>query len=379
VSSRRSICWRSFAAALFALVPLRLAAGLEFPYVAYVNSTDVYVRSGPGRDYYPTNKLNKGQTVEVYRHDPGGWLAIRPPKGSYSWVSARHLNVENDDVAVVNSQRVVARVGSAFSDVRDVIQVRLEKDERVEMIEPPSGETPWCKIAPPAGEFRWIFAKYVDRDLPDDLAEDEREAGPYQPDDGRVRLTGGDDEQERRTARAEMASDLARLRELERIDMDLSAVVARDISEWSFDDLHRRAEAALRVAEEPLERGRARVLLDKLERFDDVKRRHDALGEAPFAETAAAGHARYARGQDPRFDGTGRLSPVVSRRTGGPQYALVDNSGAVLSFVTPAPGVNLRPFVDRQIGVNGQRGYLPDLERQHISVQRVTLLDTQRR
>ena len=80
-----------------------------------------------------------------------------------------------------------------------------------------------------------------------------------------------------------------------------------------------------------------------------------------------------------RFAGVGRLSPVVSQRTGGPQYALLDASGAVRSFVTPAPGVNLRPFIDKRVGVSGQRGYLTDLQRQHISVQRVTLLDVERR
>ena len=82
---------------------------------------------------------------------------------------------------------------------------------------------------------------------------------------------------------------------------------------------------------------------------------------------------------DSRFDGVGRLAPVVTQKTGGPQYALLDQKGAVLSFVTPAPGVNLKPFVDKHVGVNGQRGYLTDLQRQHVSVQRITLLDVERR
>ena len=47
----------------------------EFPYTACVNSADVFVRSGPGKNYYPTDKLSKGDKVEVYRHDPGGWCA----------------------------------------------------------------------------------------------------------------------------------------------------------------------------------------------------------------------------------------------------------------------------------------------------------------
>ena len=37
----------------------------EFPYFAYVNSRDVYVRSGPGKNYYPTEKLQEGEKVEV--------------------------------------------------------------------------------------------------------------------------------------------------------------------------------------------------------------------------------------------------------------------------------------------------------------------------
>ncbi|MEX0977634.1 MAG: SH3 domain-containing protein [Pirellulales bacterium] len=383
MSPRCSICWRSFVAAVLLSGPASLACGLEFPYTAYVCTTDVYVRSGPGRDYYPTAKLNKGEAVEVYRHDPGGWLAIRPPRGSFSWVSSRHLDVQEDNLAVVNSQRVVARVGSAFSDVRDVIQVRLDKDEPVELLEPPTPEVPWCRIAPPPGEFRWIFAKYIERELPEDLAEDQREAGPQMREDANVRLTGGDDEADspdKQNARAEFAGDLSRLRELEHVDIELSAIVAKDVSQWSFDELHQRVESAINAAQDPLERGRARVLLDKLARFDDIKRRHEALRdtrlENPDRRAADAGVRSR---PDPRFDATGRLSPVVSQRTGGPQYALIDSSGAVLSFVTPAPGINLRPFVDKQIGVNGQRGYLSDLARQHISVQRVTLLDTQLR
>jgi Bacterial SH3 domain len=382
VLPRRSIYWRSFVAAVLSIGPANLAWSLDFPYTAYVCSTDVYVRSGPGRDYYPTAKLNKGQAVEVYRHDPGGWLAIRPPRGSFSWVSSRHLDLQEDELAVANTQRVVARVGSEFSDVRDVIQVRLEKDEPVELLEPPSPDSPWCKIAPPSGEFRWIFAKYIQRDLPEDLADDQRQAGTHLGDTRDVRLTGGDepDAADKAAARTEISNDIARLRELERIDIELSAIIAKDISQWSFGELQQRVEAAVEAAQDPLERGRARVLLDKLARFDEISRRHETLRDArletPDRGTAGAAPPGRAEG---RFDATGRLSPVISQRTGGPQYALVDASGAVLSFVTPAPGVNLRPFVDKQIGVNGQRGYLTDLARQHISVQRVTLLDAKLR
>ena len=284
----------------------------------------------------------------------------------------------------------MARVGSTFSEVRDVIQVRLERGEKVELIGDTPDDSPWCKIAPPAGEFRWVFAKYVDRGLPADLAEDQREADGARGyasnrDDqgsGDVRLASASATPSARLQRAGAArSRLEHGRELSQIDLQLSTIVAEDIGEWSFDDFRQRADAALRIAQTPVERGRARLLLDKLDRFEDLKRRHDALRNPNAAGRGTAGRhgADAARLGSTRFDGIGRLAPVVSEKVGGPQFALVDNSNAVVSFVTSAPGVNLRLYVDHYVGVNGQRGYMTDLQRQHIIVQRVTVLDAERR
>jgi uncharacterized protein YgiM (DUF1202 family) len=139
------------------------------PYKAYVSADDVYVRSGPGRNYYPSGKLKTGDQVDVYRHDPGGWYAIKPIEGSFAWVSARFLKVGEDGLAEVTGDRVAARVGSRFSDVRDVIQVRLSRGETVKVLgqkefKSTSNSGIWYKISPPSGEFRWIHGKYVDPD-----------------------------------------------------------------------------------------------------------------------------------------------------------------------------------------------------------------------
>lgn len=379
---------------LLALTTADSARADDFPYIAYITTDDVYVRSGPGRDYYPTTKLAKGKPVEVYRHDPGGWLAIRPPAGSYCWVSARHLDPTEGELAVVNSDRVVARVGSEFSDVRDVIQVRLERDEQVVLVEPPAVDSPWCKVEPPAGEFRWVFAQYVDRNPPSENSGSRRgdnnyggNSSAFVPADASnardVRLAGAAESSETTPdpqAHAAFQNELERATALEQIDAELSQIVAEDISQWSFTSLEQRAQQSLQSADTALERGRARILLDKLARFDEIKQRHDALrASSAGAAVASTGQPPTATASDPRFDGVGRLAPVLATRPGGPQYALLDERGGVRSFVTPAPGVNLRPFVDKHVGVSGQRGYIPDLQKQHVSAQRVTLLDTVRR
>ncbi|MEX2111944.1 MAG: hypothetical protein WD845_02100 [Pirellulales bacterium] len=384
--------WRSSSVLLLAIATCVAARADELPYTAYVNSDDVYVRSGPGRNYYPTEKLTKGDAVEVYRHDPGGWLAIRPTPASFAWVSQRHLDPTGDGLATVNTDRVVARVGSTFSEVRDVIQVRLEQGEKVELLAPPEPDSPWCKIAPPAGEFRWVFSKYVDRKLNAELAADDDEATGTEADDVRlvnsqsdVATPRNDDPLQAAGAASSAPLDPASTaaRELARLELELSAVVSGDISAWSFGELEKRAENLLQDAQTSTERGHVRILMSKLQRFDEIRQRHDKLRQSTGASAtpmpAAGGNGEYRRADISQFDGVGRLSPVISEKVGGPQYALVDNANAVISFVTPAPGVNLRPYVDHYVGVNGQRGYLTDLQRQHISVQRVTVLDVAQR
>ena len=156
-------------ALLVSCVAITARASDPFPYTSYVNANDVYLRSGPGQNYYPTEKLPRGCEVEIWRHDPGGWYAVRPTKDSFSWVAAEYLKPTEDGLAEVTGDRVVVRVGSALSDVRDVIQIHLNRGEEVEVIEAkrfgtgPAAQT-WYKIAPPAGEFRWVHGKFVDRE-----------------------------------------------------------------------------------------------------------------------------------------------------------------------------------------------------------------------
>jgi SH3-like domain-containing protein len=382
------------------------ATAAEFPYTAYVNSADVYVRSGPGKNYYPTEKLQKGEKVEVYRHDPGGWLAIRPPQGSFSWVSARQLEPTKKGLAKSKDDRVVCRVGSTFSDVRDVIQVRLNKAEVVEILGDGGAQGAWYKIAPPAGEFRWIYGKFVDHHSSGLAASgaEGTESVAAKTADSAVGATSSRSGSEIKLASATepiapsakdvataLSGEPARLspilteadlqKQLDAIEVELSSIVAEEVTVWSFDRLKEKAELALDGAQSAIDRGRARTVLAKIEKFQELKRRHEdvsKLAEETDRRSRQLGGIARRAAEAPRFDSAGRLTPVVSRKPGAPQYALVDANGAVVSFLTPAPGVNLRHYLDKQVGVNGPRGFMTDVQKQHVNVQRVTLLDVKR-
>ncbi len=397
-----------------------LAGGDQlFPYKAFITTDDVYVRSGPGQSYYPTDKLKAGQQVEVYRRDPGGWYAIRPPEGSFSWVSGRFLQPGVEDLAVVAADRVAARVGSRFSEIRDVIQVRLHKAEVVEVLEKKRTRTGsdgriWYKIAPPSGEFRWVFGKYVDPDYPRD--------GLRKPPPATVKVNQADpqraetstpatttttprqvaQEPSAATFRGPTHAEQPRYQpvtpresspeqfqaQLQEIDMELSIMVIEEPTVWAFDQMQHRAHSLLSQANTALERGRARVLVNKMSRFEDIKRRYDAINamrdQTERSNRRLAGlrprDRRADREDEPegRFDGSGELIRVVSPKLGAPRYALVDELGEVRCYVSPAPGVHLRHYLGRQVGVTGTRGYMPEQRARHVMARRVSPLGSPR-
>jgi hypothetical protein len=404
----------ALAACCCAMLGRSAVAEQSFPYKAYINANEVYLRSGPGQSYYPTDKLSVGQEVQVYRHDPGGWYAVRPVEGSFSWVTARYLKPGADNLAVAIEENVAARVGSRFSDIRDVVQVRLHKDEVVELLDtkPTAGGSSsqaWCKIAPPAGEFRWVFGKYVDPEYPRDglqrttpaegvaaavagresAADGSKHAasakgrqGPTAKHNSRATEVAAD---ESASASERSMSPEAYQAELESLELELSTMVVEEPTVWAFGSLQQRAEALLNQAETAPERGRTRLLLNKIARFADLKQRSDAV--ASLAQQTDRSNQQLARlspslrsaAHEPqsagRFDGVGKLTEVGSPKIGAPRYALLDENGQVRCYVSSAPGVNLRPYVGRQVGINGMRGYMPEQHTRHLVARRVTTVD----
>ncbi|MCE9557067.1 MAG: hypothetical protein K8T91_27280 [Planctomycetes bacterium] len=465
----RASVWPCCAVA-WALLCAVATADETFPYTAYVTSDDVYVRSGPGKNYYPTEKLVRGSEVEVYRHDPGGWFAIRPPQGSFAWVVGSDVRLLPDraGVAEVAKDHTLAFVGSRFSDVRDVRQVKLDRGELVEIVgekrfvaDGSSKAETWYRIAPPAGEFRWVAGKFVTRQghaVPNATAdagtpasrgrkpsEETRTEGIVQTQqatppgadapgsplaavernevvalptgvmqDSAVRPAAYEESaqparsapptrtaratlpQERRTASGREAVSLPTApagapanslqMELDDINLKLSLMIAEEPTTWKLDALKSRAKAALNASRSALDRGRASTLLREIAKYEQIRTQYSASAAlrqqteqrnellANSAAVAAESVAPVAA-DTTKFDGVGRLTPVHSRRPGAPRFALTDAKGNVVTFVTPEAELPLANYVGRVIGLTGQRGYMPQLGKPHLTAKRITELD----
>lgn len=384
------------------------AAALQrkFPYKARVTANNVYVRSGPGNNYYPTEKVHAGTQVEVHRHDPGGWCAIRPPEGSFSWVPGRHLKAGEEDLAEVTGDRVPVGVGSRFSDIRHATQVRLDRGELVAVlgkkeIDLGFGAEAWYRISPPSGEFRWVLAGNLDPLLEKAPGPGSGTAANNGAGAPAVGAAGGSSSGidggsaapglapgPLPAGRALSPADFQA--ELDEINSQLSIMLAEEPTVWNCQELSRRTQALAGRAQTADERDRARLLGNRLAQAEDIQRRFDSAGAVrleterrsePSSDSLARGGAPVAGvpTEDDRFDGSGRLTRVVAPKLGAPRYALVDDRGQVRCFVTPAPGVNMGYYVGRRVGINGVRTSASDRQGEILSAKHITPLDARLR
>lgn len=440
-----------------AIATAKLAVAVEIaPYQARVIVAGASVHSGPGEKFYPTDTLAQGDLVDVYHEKPGGWLGIRPTVNSFSWVSGRELKLRDGGLGEILQDNVASRIGSRLNDKHNAAQVRLRKGEMVEVVgeDAFNGET-WYKIAPPAGEFRWIQASLIERIGP--LKQETAEAPPSgapvaeakaaakpaatgsatasgaappangseappllsdKPQGDGWTKSGGSTETPSAvgtssnsstntsadstsatppapsTPPTDAAADSARHLppaasaqsslapptlndELAAIEVRLSRMASAPTSLWNTNRLESDAVQLLNRAQTPAEREAVQATLAKINRFSSITRKTNSPGTATLAQSGqppitplAGGPA--ANSGDSQYDAVGILRPVVSRRPGAPQFALVDDHGQVLSFVTPSPDVNLQAYLGRRVGVVGNKGYIAEFNRSHVTAARVT-------
>jgi hypothetical protein len=175
---------------------------------------------------------------------------------------------------------------------------------------------------------------------------------------------------------------------LNAIDLAVSAMVVQDSSAWKFDDLQQRAQAALDHSQTAVERGKARLLMDRIARFQDIQRRNAVIAQTQTTTDRKnfqagglsdarppVGLAQVDTAAAAKWDAVGMLTTVHSPRPNAPAYVLLGRNHEVITFVTPAPGVNLRPWIGRQIGVSGQRGFIQELKSPHVTAMRAAPID----
>ena len=134
----------------------------DFPYMAEITGDNLYVRSGPGTNFYDCSKLNKGDKVKVIGRQ-FSWARIVPPAGSFSWISMQYVSIDTDNpsTGTVTGDRVRVYAGSDTQRplYSTTLQGKLDKGDKVKLF----GEQldDYYKIAPPSFAYLWVNINFT--------------------------------------------------------------------------------------------------------------------------------------------------------------------------------------------------------------------------
>jgi len=138
------------------------AGTLSFPYMAEITGDNVYVRSGPGTNFYDCGKLNTGDKVKVIGKQ-FSWARIVPPLGSFSWISIQYVSIDpaNPTIGTVTGDRVRVYAGSDHVEPlhSTYLQGKLDRGDKVKLLGEQKDD--YYKIAPLSFAYLWVSINYT--------------------------------------------------------------------------------------------------------------------------------------------------------------------------------------------------------------------------
>jgi hypothetical protein len=127
-------------------------------FIGEVNTNDVFVRSGPREDAYPTMKLDKGAKVTVVGMK-FNYLKILPPDGSFAFVPQVYVDRRGDGSVGRANREIVAKVGSDLNDMKIAAMSKVNEGDDVTIL---GSEDEYFKIKPPEGSYLYVDKSFVD-------------------------------------------------------------------------------------------------------------------------------------------------------------------------------------------------------------------------
>ena len=395
---------------LFAAEPL-----VDQVRTAAVSADWAVVRSGPGEEFYPTSQLRNGEKVEVY-YKQDEWCAIRPPIGSFSWVSAQFIDLGTGNNGTVLAEGLASRIGSNFSDDCETIQVTLQKGESVFILErremPENSTSPvWLKIVPPNGEFRWIHQSALEPSIRQvqydttigEIPESPTTASPDPsipiPKIASAHLSGSIAPP---VTRPSPLQDVPFQQAFNGLRQEAYGIITRPAEDEVFAALIQRADELHRLATTDQDLEKTYHLLESLQRTRLVRReltlrRAATNGVSPstvlpnsnqIASISASNSGiPSSRSEFPRqsivpayvptaaqtnslapngiragvnvggYDIVGRLGEFESPPKGHPPCAVVDEKDQIICLISPSANLDLSSYVGKFVGINGVLGF----------------------
>jgi hypothetical protein len=169
---------------------------------------------------------------------------------------------------------------------------------------------------------------------------------------------------------------------LQRLDLELASEIIKPAETWQLNAFADRLLRIQESAETPAESQQARRLIEKVDRLRATQtrlietnvgtRRHNLVDRSAAIGSGVNSEVQFGT----TYDAYGWLGQLT-RKSGKvePGYVLQDDQGKIICLIEPSPGLNLHRYLNTKVGVVGTRGFNQQLKVNHITVDRVVVLE----
>ena len=353
-----------------------------FPFLAEITGDDVYVRSGPGTQYYNCGKVRKDDKVKVVGNK-FSWLQIVAPAGSYSWISKQYVQIDpqNNTSGTVIGEAV--RVYAGSDEVQPMhstsMQVKLNKGDKVTIVgEEKDG---YCKIAPPEGAYLWVSSQHA-KPLGTLMAPAQTTtsvmpttahpvpATPFPANSGSLKPQASspnepNDSNMPSPAPAPITLEEQRMSQVQVLKEKVEAERTKPAADQNFADIKKELMDVAGDKQSPKTAQNAQSLLKVIVRIElsqevakSVKVQEEQFGKTQQQIEIAKNEQLSKLVDKSIFAVIGKLleSPLFAETPGAKYYRVVDENGRTQCYARPtgaAADVDLSKFVDKKVGLVG--------------------------
>jgi len=379
------------------------AAGINsaVPFTARIILPNAEVRSGPGSDskLYGTNNLKAGDVITVVQERPDGWLAIRPPDGSFSWVQSKYLQrivatQPNYLVQTNDGNKVPVYIGSAVLNTKPTLEsARLTRGSQVKSLgaAQSDGKENWIPIVPPENELRYIRCEAIGKQAvqanPTPAAVPSTPPNPVSSNaivNANSAVPNCDANQRWSQAiSAETAGQSTEaIRLYSQIGQDFAcsqpmfASQAYGRAVWLRDCASKGKTNTVQACAPGQPKLTNKALVQA------VSNSQNNAPTAPIGSAPTANMVPQSNGPSPTpvksiNSGSGSgMGPGFLRKAGRPQsnepsYYIESQQGRPLIYLAPAPGQNLDLFINQRVEVSGPTTYRSDMRAYVMTVYQI--------
>lgn len=321
-------------------------------YVAEVVGNDVFIRSGPGTQFYQCGKLYAGDRVQVVKSQQG-WSCIVPPPGCFSWISMQYVSIslQNPTVGVVTGDNVGVYTGSDTQEAKYSTskQVVLSRGQQVKLLGEEKDD--YYKIAPPQGAYLWVSSQFLQ-------SADKTPAKVAAPADANG--TGKPVVKKPTDPNAAAGKPLAGLDLYYSLSAKVKAELAKPKAEQNYTEIKKQLTALVAAKDGSRAARYAEFTLKQVEGYElacqvakEVEQQNKDLQKttAKIDEARAAQMAKIV--DRSKFAIVGKLETSSIYATVGQikRYRVLDETGKTVAYVTPT-GAALNADYSKLIGKN---------------------------